>query len=93
MPITPWMNSEAKEILRKDILEGKIDGMTAKAVYVMHEEYKDYNVTNFTQNLGNLCQAIRKDQGRAVADAAAFAHDRSDQVRPCPPKALRGYDH
>lgn len=42
---SPWKDSRAKELLRKDILDGKfIDSMTAMQIFQMRPEYAPYGL-------------------------------------------------
>jgi hypothetical protein len=52
--LTKWQNSNAKELLRKDILDGKVvDSMMSKEVLAMRPENEPYR-KNFGTNLRNL---------------------------------------
>ena len=89
-PPAPWQKSEAKKLLTKDILDGKVTaGMKPKDVYSMHEEYKPYKYENFKNNLLGLHKSMQKLQGFADADSVALAHDL--QVRPRATNNPRGY--
>jgi len=71
----PWRYSDAKKQLKKDILDGTIDGKSAKEVHCMRPEYHQYIYSNFSTNLKNLRELLDKEQTRADSDAVAFAHD------------------
>ena len=72
----PWINSEAKAVLRQGIVEGSIpNSMTAEDVYEMCDLFKLCEFTNFKTNLKSLRDAIAKDYDRMAADAEAFGHD------------------
>jgi hypothetical protein len=79
-PPTPWLISEAKELLAKDILAKKVDGMGPKAVFAMRKEYQQYEYKNFRSNLLALRKAIQLQHDLADADSAALAHD--ERIRP-----------
>ena len=73
---TDWGTSEAKELLKKDIEEGRVtEQMQPHQVYEMHPEYKRYKYTNFTANLGSLKGAINDSHKHADFDDAALAND------------------
>jgi len=77
----PWKDGEAKELLRKDIVNGKIDGKGPKEVYNMRPEYRAYKYDNFVTNLRNLRKSLAELQERADDDAAALAHDEALDLR------------
>lgn len=85
-----WRYSDAKDTLRKDIIEGKCTGKTAAQVYAMHpEEYGPYKFDNFSTNFYNLRAHIQQYQGYAEEDAKLFEVDKKHHVRP--PITARGY--
>jgi len=87
---TKWAKSEAKKILKKDILEGIVpEEMGAKEVYVMHPEYVEYALKNFTTNLRNLRKSIKKLQTRAESDHLALLHD----LQVCPVDTVTEMGH
>jgi hypothetical protein len=73
--LPPWRNSHAKKLLTKDIIDGNIDGMAPKRVFVMRKEYQAYKYENFATNLRSLRKQVAEKQGLADDDEAAFAHD------------------
>ena len=75
----PWAKSKAKELLRNDIILGKVnERMNAQEVYLMRPQYKDYRMDNFRTNLGNLIKAVRKDILEHMGkDCEAYGHDRA----------------
>jgi hypothetical protein len=51
MPSTLWIKSKAEEILKNDIVAGTVTNtMRTQVVYMMHEEYKEYEYTKFQNN-------------------------------------------
>ena len=75
---TKWAKSEAKFLLRDDIIGGVVTkDMKPKEVYEMRPCYKDYKYTNFRTNLRTLRVAVKKDLGQAEEDEAAYLHDKS----------------
>jgi len=91
---TPWQHSEAKQILKKDIVEGRVtDEMDPEEVFEMHGGlYHEYEFKNFKTNLGDLKEALKKQFGKAVSDHLALWNDithrprngPTDSTRPCP---------
>ena len=72
-----WRHSEAKKLLKKNIINKKIPPtMKAREVYEMEEEYKKWPYKNFPTNLKNLRAAIKKDYDRAKEDLEAYKKDR-----------------
>jgi len=60
----------------EDLYEGKVKpDMDPKAVYEMHDEYKQYKKNNFTSNFRTMKGAFLDDKARSDADQAAFEHD------------------
>jgi hypothetical protein len=73
-----WKDSEAKRLLREDIIAGVIQAsMAAKDVYDMRPEYKKWAFKNFQTNLKNLRKAIADSYARMLADCEAYGHDRA----------------
>jgi hypothetical protein len=75
--VIAWKKSEAKEILKDAIVEGRVtDDMQPMEVYKMRPEYKPYKYANFRTNLRNLRAKIEKDYGRRDRDCMDyFGHD------------------
>jgi hypothetical protein len=77
----PWKDSEAKEVLRKDIISGFVpSSMTAKEVYNDEREgrkelYAPYKFDNFMTNLRNLRKSIATLQKLAAEDSAALERE------------------
>lgn len=72
----PWKASQAKSLLRGDILSGVVlSDMAAKDVFNSRPEYQAYAYRNFATNLKNLRGAIASDHARMVEDAACYEHD------------------
>lgn len=73
-----WKDSEAKHLLREDIISGVVSGsMAAKDVYDMRPEYKKWAFKNFQTNLRNLRKNISNNYARMLADREAYEHDRA----------------
>jgi hypothetical protein len=73
-----WINSEAKRLLREDIIAGDVqDRMAPMDVYHMRPEYGAYKFENFRTNLGNLRAAVAASWERMQADAVAYGHDKA----------------
>jgi hypothetical protein len=72
-----WKESNAKEVLRAEIISGLVTAdMDAGQVYNMHPElYHAYPFSKFTTNLRNLRDAIDTEYERAAEDAACYGHD------------------
>ena len=63
MPPEKWRTSEAKKLLKADILAGKVsEESDPEAVFNSRPEYKPYPKTNFKTNLKNLIEACKKTQ-------------------------------
>lgn len=79
----PWLDSDAKKQLRKDILENKVtEKSKPKDVYAMHPVYKLYEYKNFSANLRSLKKKIKRDKAHALFDKEAIEHDRRLFPRP-----------
>ena len=77
-----WRNSHKKEVLWRDIVDYKEEGMDAEAVYEMHDGiYKKFLFNNFKTNLKNLRKAVEADRERMYQDSAAYYNDMS-KTRP-----------
>ena len=78
-----WIKSKAKEILKKDLIDGIVnDSMVARDVYMMHEEYKEYDFKKFQNNFRSLKKVIKKHVGRAQVDHACLERDLEVHCRP-----------
>lgn len=74
--ICPWIDSNAKQLLKNDILSGKVHPlMMPRDVYKMRPEYLDYVYKNFRSNFRSLQRALKKLQDRAVSDNADLEVD------------------
>ena len=61
----PWAKSEAKRLLREDIIAGIVQPeMDATAVFRMRQEYQVYKLVNFRNNLKNLRESIASGKAR-----------------------------
>ena len=77
-----WRNSNKKEVLWKDIVDYKEDGMEAVEVYEMHDGiYHKFEFKLFKTNLKNLRNVVEKDIERMYLDSAAYYNDMF-KVRP-----------
>ena len=71
-----WKESEAKFLLRDDIIGGIVTSdMTPKEVYKMRDCYSDYKYERFRSNLRSLRLAVKNGLERAEKDEEAFLHD------------------
>lgn len=89
-----WSKSEAKLLLRDDIIVGAVtDDMDANIVYKMHEEYSPYKFANFKTNLANLRESINRNKERMKIDCMAYGQDRELllQLRSANPPDLPPY--
>jgi hypothetical protein len=69
-----WKDSDAKELLKKDIEEGRVtEVMTAREVYAMHPEFDIYKFQNFANNLKSLRALVKRNKESAAFDSAALA--------------------
>lgn len=66
---TDWGTSEAKEVLKQDILDKRIEGWRPQQVYNDPNRYNDYyrhyEYKNFWTNLNNLRKALKKRLNKA----------------------------
>lgn len=90
----PWINSEAKDLLRQDIEAGRVTAeMKPRAVRQMRPEFRLYKLVNFGNNLRSLRKALSLQHELATFDQNAFENDE----RLFPPAAAnnqqRGYPH
>jgi hypothetical protein len=77
-----WRSSEAKETLRKDILEEKLvkPWMKPSEVFQTRPELYEPFKKNFSDNLRRLRKHLTDEQSRAGSDNAIIRHDL--QIRP-----------
>jgi hypothetical protein len=86
----PWQYSHAKEVLDQYILEGKVTANSdPHTVYLMNEEFKQYDEKRFKSNLKSLLKSIEKKEALAKFDLEALAHDQAHFPRP--ETTVRGY--
>jgi len=81
-PKVKWKKSIAKQMLYKDIREGRVpleskdaDGkatMNLKDIYEMHPEYAEYHYDKFSSRLSSLRKTIKDCNHRAGLDQEAF---------------------
>jgi hypothetical protein len=77
-----WKKSKARRLLYKDIVEGEVppdatdaDGrstMQLSDIYLMHEEFAEYDYEKFSSRLSSLRKIIKDADNRAQADQEAF---------------------
>ena len=75
-----WQRSYAKELLRKDLIDGTVPltydkkegDLTAKEIYNMRPEYVPFGAKTFGARLGRLRKVIKNDQKRADSDLEAY---------------------
>ena len=73
-----WSKSEAKFLLREDIIGGVVGkDMKPINVYSMRPCYKDFKYENFRSNLRAMRLSVQKDLGRAEDDEKAYFHDKN----------------
>lgn len=92
-----WEKSKSKSILRTGIISGHITSkMKPKQVWLMDAEHKRYTdqkgrngYSNWSNNLRNLREAIRRDRDRMADDCLAYGHDLAlvKSLRPIDKKA------
>ena len=81
-PGIPWKNSKAKQLLYKDIMDGRVplqaktaDGkstMSLSEIYNLRPEFKEYLYTKFSSRLSSLRKTIADNNRRAELDQEAF---------------------
>jgi hypothetical protein len=81
-PKVKWKKSKARRLLYKDIVEGEVppdatdaDGrstMQLSDIYLMHEEFAEYDYEKFSSRLSSLRKIIKDADNRAQADQEAF---------------------
>ena len=75
----PWEFSEAKKLLERDIIDGRVGsvatGLAPKQVYAMRKEYADYEYPMFVRRLYALRVKYEKLLELAAEDEEALAHD------------------
>ena len=80
-PKTKWRKSEAKKLLYKDIMEGRVpidakeDGnnkLALKDIYSLRPEYAEYDYNKFSSRISSIRSTMKKNISRAKDDQAAF---------------------
>jgi len=81
-PKIKWKKSEAKRLLRNDILEGRVplyaideDGKRTtdlKALYHTRVEFTEYHYSKFSSRVGSLRTTLQNDTDRSILDQEAF---------------------
>ena len=86
-----WISSKAKEVLRDDIVKGRVTpNMKPVEVYEMHEGiYHDFKYDNFKINLKNLRVALQKKKEDAQSDEVRLRNTlkkkQNDDIQPSYP--------
>jgi hypothetical protein len=76
MSEAPWKESEAKALLKRDILNGKITQSTnLDKLWQSSVLYKRFPLQNFKTNVKSLLKSVEKYQERAIRDDQALEHD------------------
>lgn len=71
-----WRSSQAKQVLKKMIEEGRVtENSDAEVVYNSLRIFQNYKLTNFKTNLKNLIKSVKKDEKRVSRDEAALKND------------------
>ena len=73
--LEPWRNSRAKQLLIRDIVEGKLDGLRPKQVHQYRLEYNERPYNNFRTNLNTLRKKYQQLENLAQVDHAHLMHD------------------
>lgn len=77
-----WAKSEAKRVLKEDILEGRVtNGMEAKAVHESRPLFMMWGFTRFSANLKNLRASLARDCSRMLKDCECCGNDASALVQ------------
>jgi hypothetical protein len=73
---TKWRYSDAKKVLRKDIVDGVVTRDTnVHVVYNMHNGvFLEYEFEKFRTNLRNLIAVVEKDRDAAVVNVIALGN-------------------
>ena len=75
---TKWAQSQAKYLLRNDIISGIVTKeMSAKSIYMMRPCYSKFKYKNFRTNLRSLRKLVERDFVRAEVDEQAYLHDKA----------------
>jgi hypothetical protein len=77
MSVIPWNKSEARSLLKRDIINGRVTKSTdIDSLWESSVLYQQYSKNNFKANFRSLLASIEKYQERAERDNAALEHDR-----------------
>ena len=81
-PAIKWKNSKAKQLLYKDIMNGRVpleaktangkSTMSLKDIYNHRPEFKEYHYSKFSSRLSSLRKTIKENNYRAELDQEAF---------------------
>lgn len=73
-----WKKSEAKNMLRVDLINGNVPAdMAPMDVYKMRPEYAEFKYENFRTNLNNLRTAVAENITQMQRDSLYFGHDKA----------------
>ena len=73
----PWGKSEIKDLLKNDVLSGKIpDSMSVKKAHESRSEYKEMELTLFWSCLYSIKRQLKTSKQRAHDNDQHLAHDR-----------------
>ena len=91
-PKVKWEKSKAKQLLYKDILEGRVprnattaDGkstMPLKSIYELRPEFQEYLYSKFSSRLSSLRKTIKDRSYRANLDQEAFDNYKANNPVP-----------
>ncbi|CAB9530896.1 unknown protein [Seminavis robusta] len=71
-----WESSEAKELLKQDLISGDIPlSWSAAMAYKHRPEFKKFEESRFTNNFYTLRAKLEKDYKRVETDSVAFEWD------------------
>jgi hypothetical protein len=78
----PWAQSEAKQILEQDILEGSVNEQSnPDLVYLMHDDYATYEKRKFKQYLKHSLKTLNQYARSASFANNAVAHAQMNHPR------------
>lgn len=100
-PKIKWESSNAKKLLRKDILEGRVplqardeggrSTMKLETIYKMRPEYAEYRYSKFSSRLSSLRKTITDWKNRASLDQEAFDNFKQNHPTTNPFSRRGGY--
>jgi hypothetical protein len=78
----PWAQSESKQILEQDILEGNVtERSDPELFYMMHVDYSNYEKRKFKQHLKHSLQTLTKHSQNALFANNAVANAQMNHPR------------